>query len=279
MALVSWTNRRKYAMHRDRPTATTATAVAGFVLCSLLVAGCESKKDPPTPVAVSSLPPKSLPPLPAASALVAAPVASAAAAPAALSDYSLEGIGTLPEDCVDPNLVLSAVPKSFYESNTFDWRHVRQVALANPGFHVVPALGATKTEGTIAFTENEHKPTKGIALVAHCATSKTCLRFAAAYHTVVPTATPTPICGANPNVGARVTGGKSVLPTSGNLKDVLPEKTDVQSLCVRLMACKAARDFKLAGDETQACMMKPTKFKTSCGLKKTCEQVLTCSES
>lgn len=268
-------------MHLGHPTAVATIVSAGSVLCALLVSGCESKQSPPTPAAVATQPAKPLPPLPAASALVTAPAASAAtaaAAPAALSDYSLEGIGSLPDDCVDPNVVLSAVPKNFYESNTFDWRHVRQVALANPGFRVVPALGAAKTEGTIAFTENEHKPTKGVALVAHCSTSKTCLRFAAAYHTVVPTATPTPICGSNPNVGARVTGGKSVLPASGNLKDVLPEKTDVQSLCVRLMACKAARDFKLTGDETQACMMKPGKFKTNCSLKKTCEQVLACSE-
>jgi hypothetical protein len=246
----------------------------------LAAVGCESKASSPAPSAVTTqsvtpTPPKPLPPLPEPSALAKA---EASVAPVALSDYSSEGVGTLPDNCIDPAVVLQAVPKTYYEHNTFDWRHVRQVALANPTFRVMPALGAAKGEGAIAFTENEHKPTKGVALVAHCGTSKTCLRFAAAYHTVVPTASVTPLCGANPNIGSRITGGKSVLPASGSLKDVLPEKTDVQSQCVRLAACKAARDFKLEGNEAQDCMMKPSKFKLHCSLKKTCEQVLTCSE-
>lgn len=114
--------------------------------------------------------------------------------------------------------------------------------------------------------------------MAHCATPKTCQRFAAAYHTVVPSAKTTLICGANPNIGARVAGGKSVLPANGNLASALPKKDDVQSLCVRLAACKAARDFKLPDDETQACIMSPSKYKLNCALKKTCAEVLVCSE-
>jgi hypothetical protein len=276
-------------MHLGRRTTITAISLYGFAVAALVVSGCDSKKNTTDPVvaatpSVVSNPPKAGPSLPEPSALgktdtpatAASPAGSAAAAAAA--DYSLEGIGTLSENCVDPNVVLSAVPKNYYESNTFDWRHIRQVALANTGFHVLPALGTAKAEGSIAFTENEHKPTKGVALVLHCATPKTCLRFAAAYRTVVPDATVTPICGSNPNLGPRVMGGKSVLPSSGNLKEVLPEKTDVQSQCVRLAACKAARVFKLDGNPSQECMKKPSSFKVSCSLKKTCEQVLACSE-
>jgi len=267
----------KIEMHLGRPTITIASLI-GFVVAALVVSGCESKRSATESVAVatpsvSPTPTKALPALPEPSAL------AQAAASATLLDYSLEGIATLAENCVDPNVVLTAVPKNYYESDTFDWRHVRQVALANSGFHVLHELGTTKTEGSIAFTENEHTPTKGVALVLHCATPKTCLRFAAAYRTVVPTAKVTPICGANPNIGSRITGGKSVLPSSGNLKEALPEKTDVQSQCVRLAACKAAREFKLASDEAQECMKKPSKFKVSCSLKKTCEQVLACSDS
>lgn len=198
--------------------------------------------------------------------------------PVKLSDYSQEGLGPLPDNCSSPAVVMMAVPKNYYSSDTFDWRHVRQVALANPDFNIVRNLTGTAGSRDISFSENEHKPTTGVALVAHCSNSKTCLRFAAAYRTVVPTAKLTLICGPNPNIGARITGGKTVLPETFDIKGVLPDKKDVQSLCVRLAACKAARDHALGSDETQACMMKPTTFKTNCALKKTCEQVLTCSE-
>lgn len=198
---------------------------------------------------------------------------------AVLGDYSQDGLGTLPDNCIDPAVVMMAVPKDYYAKDTFDWRHVRQVALANPEFRIVRNVTNTTPGQSVSFTENEHKPTKGVALVAHCVTSKTCLRFAAAYKAVVATASLTPICGSNPNIGARITGGKSVLPASGDIQSVLPDKKDVQSQCIRLAACRAARDHRLANDETQACMRKPNDFKTACALRKTCEQVLACSQS
>lgn len=216
----------------------------------------------------------------AASTASAAPTAAPVPAIAAntLTDYSQEGLGALPDSCKAPAIVMMAVPKGYYDSDSFDWRHVRQVALANPSFSIVRKL--VGAEGRkIAFSENEHKPTGGIALVAHCSTSKTCLRFAAAYRTVVPTAKLTLVCGANPNIGARLTGGKSVLPESGGIESILPDKKDTQSQCVRLAACKAARDFQLTGDETQQCMMKPGTFKLHCALKKTCDKVLACSDA
>jgi len=191
-------------------------------------------------------------------------------------DYALEGLGELAPDCVEPAVVLMAVPKDFYSSDTFDWRHVRQVALANPEFEIVRALALNSKPTSIAFTENEHKPTKGVALVAHCKTSATCLRFAAAYRTVVASAAPTPICGPNPNIGPRIAGGKSVLPATGSISGVLPEKKDAQSQCVRLAACKAAKAHVLASDETQECMKKPGNFKRHCSLKQTCDEVLAC---
>jgi hypothetical protein len=211
----------------------------------------------------------------------AAMAAASSAPPAALSDYSLEGIGELPEKCTDSAVVMMAVPKNYYSSDSFDWRHVRQVALANPEFEIVRSLSAGSKPQSIAFSENEHTPTKGIALVAHCKTAATCLKFAAAYRTVVPTAKLTPICGANPNIGARITGGKSVLPDSGRIADVLPnsKNKDAQSECVRLAACKAARDHVLSSDETQECMKKPGAFKLHCAQKQSCEQVLACSGS
>jgi hypothetical protein len=218
--------------------------------------------------------------------IATSPSSAAASAPssapqAALSDYSTEGIGSLPENCTDSAVVMMAVPKNYYSNDTFDWRHVRQVALANPEFEIVRSLSAGSKPQSIAFSENEHTPTKGVALVAHCKTAATCLKFAAAYRTVVPTAKLTPICGANPNIGARITGGKTVLPDSGRIADVLPDdkNKDAQSECVRLAACKAARDHALPSDETQECMKKPGSFKLHCAHKKTCEQVLACSGS
>jgi len=247
-----------------------------------LLAGCQrsiskDNSSGPVPATVVSVQ------APAASA-PAAPVFSVAAAtsavipvkPTAPQDYSVEGLGELAADCVAPSVFLMAVPKNYYSSDTFDWRHVRQVALANPDFEVVPTLVPGSKATSIEFTENEHKPTNGVALVAHCKSSDTCRRFAAAYRTVVPSAKLTLICGPNPNIGPRITGGKSVLPTSGSISGVLPDKKDAQSQCVRLAACKAAKDHALASDESQECMQKPGGFKLYCSMKKTCEQVLAC---
>jgi hypothetical protein len=213
---------------------------------------------------------------PAASS--AAPEAAASGAPQLSRDgYSAQGLGELPANCTDPAVVMLAIPKSYYESDAFDWRHARQVLLANPQFEVVRNLGPDSKPRAIAFTENEHVPTKSVALVAHCKTAATCIDFAAAYRAVVPAAKPTPICGANPNVGERIQGGRSVLPKTGQMSDVLPAAKDVQSQCVRLAACKAARDHGLAGDETQGCIRKPTDFKVQCALKKSCSEVLSCT--
>jgi hypothetical protein len=172
-----------------------------------------------------------------------------------------------------------AIPKQGYGSDTFEWRHARQVALANPQFEVVRKVERGSKPNAIAFSANAHEPTRGVALVARCKTSATCMEYAAAYRTVVPTAKPTPICGSNPNIGAPIEGGKSVLPKEAHasIAAVLPDSKDAQSQCVRLAACKAARDYALAGDETMACMRSPSNFKLQCALKKSCAEVLACS--
>ncbi len=261
------------------------TTLPSLALLALTLFACKlpfgnDKETPPAPAAPAATAVPALPVFVTAQPVVsAAPAATAAPVASALTDYSAEGLVALPENCVDSQVVLGAVPKNFYASDTFGWRHVRQVALANPRFKFVRNLNKTAIAGEVAFTVNEHKPTKGVALVAHCGTAKTCLDFAAAYRTVVPTAKPTLLCGANPNIGKRILGGENVLPDSGKIADVLPDKKDVQSQCVRLAACKAARDFRLETDEAQACMMKPSQFKLNCARKKSCEQVLSCSGS
>lgn len=251
----------------------------GLLLCALSLGACQligngdgrtkqtSVANPQVPVA---------PVFSVATPPSAAPLAVASAAVAARNDYSEEGLAPIVSDCVDPAIVMMAVPKTYYESDTFDFRHVRQVALANPDFEIVSALLPSSKPASIAFVVNEHLPTRGVALVAHCKTAATCRRFAAAYRTVVPTATLTPICGKNPNIGPRITGGKSVLPPSGSISGVLPDRKDVQSQCVRLAACKAAKEHSLSSDETQACMKKPSTFKLQCSLRKTCDEVRTC---
>lgn len=256
-------------------TLPLATLIVGCNLLSKQEA--PTKQDtPPAPVFVTSATPAVSAALPAAPSGV--PQATSTEVPQAPRDaYSMEGLGELPANCTDPGVVLLAVPKKIFESDSFDWRHARQVVLANPQFEVARNLTPGSKSHAIAFTENEHQPTKGVALVAHCKTAATCLELAAAYRTVVPTAKPTPICGANPNVGARIQGGRSVLPPNGSIGEILPGDKDIQSQCVRLAACKAARDHALSDDETQGCMRKPSDFKIRCALKKTCSEVLTCS--
>lgn len=213
---------------------------------------------------------------PATAALAAAPAPSASAAAAApASGYSTEGLRAIPDNCTAPQVILTAIPRTVFDSEGFIWRFAQQVAVANPQFSIPPV--ELPPPGHIYFKAVEHTPTKGVALVAKCTETKTCLQFAAAYRTVVPTSKPEVLCGNATTLGAEI-GSAAVLNFNAAeiMQGSLPAKDNVIGQCVRLAACKAARDKKLEGDPAIACQKKPSTFKLDCAAKFPCSAVLSC---
>jgi len=231
---------------------------------------------PATPAAAAA--PSAAAPAAATAALPTAATPSAASsanAAAPASGYSTEGLRAIPDNCVAPQVILTAIPRAVFDSEEFTWRFARQVAVANPQFNIPPV--ELPPPGHIYFKAFEHTPTKGVALVAKCTETKTCLQFAAAYRTVVPTSKPEVLCGNATTLGAEI-GNAAVLNFNAAeiLQGSLPEKNDVIGQCVRLAACKAERDKKLDGDPAIACQKKPSTFKLNCAAKFPCNAVLSC---
>ncbi len=246
--------------------------VAPLALAALAACKLSSKPEDTTPSATAPATAA-----PSASANTAQP---ASAAPAA-SDYSRAELREIPENCKDARVVLAAVPKAQFDDKTFKWRFPQQVLIADPAhFKAVSASNAPKGK-EIVFSSLEHLPTQGVALVAQCS-PETCMRFAAAYKTVVPTSHPEVVCGKLPTVGAPVTsanGSDQLVPFASPdpLKAALPEKTDIVGQCVRLAACQAAKSFKLEGDPAIDCQRHPGPFKLACAAKASCAEVLECA--
>ena len=253
------------------------------VVCSLSACKLPLKADKEKEVTPAAAVPAMPAPAPATPAVVAVPSSSAAAAPSAstptvaASDYSTEGLRSIPENCAAPLVILTAIPRGVFDSEGFTWRFASQVAVANPQFAypIQPLPGP----GKIFFTSVEHTPTKGVALVAHCNDTKTCTQFAAAYRTVVPTSKPEVLCGKATTLGAEVQGPPVLnFDAAEILKGSLPAKDNVIGQCVRLAACQAERDKKLDGDPAIACQKKPSTFKLACAAKYPCSAVLSCVE-
>jgi hypothetical protein len=247
------------------------SVVAACALCALAACKLPSKPEDTSASATAS----------ATAAPTATPTPAVSAAPAAATDYSHAAIREIPENCKDARIVLTAVPKAQFDDKTFKWRFAQQVLIADPAhFKAVSASAAPKGK-EIVFSSLEHLPTKGVALVAQCS-AETCMRFGAAYKTVVPTSHPEVVCGKVPTVGAPVTsanGTDQIVPfgSPDPAKAALPEKTDIVGQCVRLAACQAAKDFKLDGDPAIECQKHPGPFKLACAAKASCEQVLECA--
>lgn len=239
----------------------------------------DKETEAPTAAALAASPSAAAPaaattPLPTAATPSASSSASAAvAAPA--SDYSTEGLRAIPDNCTAPQVILTAIPRAVFDSEGFTWRFARQVAVANPQFNIPPV--ELPPPGHIYFKAFEHTPTKGVALVAKCTETKTCTQFAAAYRTVVPTSKPEVLCGSATTLGAEISGPPVLnFDAAEILQGSLPEKDNVIGQCVRLAACKAARDKKLDGDPAIACQKKPSTFKLACAAKFPCSAVLSC---
>lgn len=207
----------------------------------------------------------------------AASASSAPATTAATSEYPTEGLRAIADNCVAPMVILTAIPRTVFESAGFTWRFASQVAVANPQFAYPPF--AMPGPGKVFFKAVEHTPTKGVALIATCNDTKTCTQFAAAYRTVVPTSKPEVLCGKATTLGADVDGPRVLEFDAGEiLKASLPAKDNVIGQCVRLAACQAERDKKLDGDPAIACQKKPSTFKLACAAKYPCSAVLSCLE-
>lgn len=253
--------------------------VCALGACKLPVkADKEADKDikaaPAAPAAPAAATPASAA-APVAAAVAATPSASASAAATPASGYSTEGLRAIPDNCTQPQVILTAIPRAVFDSEGFTWRFAQQVAVANPQFSFPPV--ELPPPGHIYFKAFEHTPTKGVALVAKCTETKTCTQFAAAYRTVVPTSKPEVLCGNATTLGAEVPG-----PTVLNfdaaeiMQGSLPKKDNVIGQCVRLAACKAERDKKLDGDPAILCQKKPSTFKLECAAKFPCSAVLSC---
>lgn len=210
---------------------------------------------------------------------VAAPSAAPAASTAPGKDYATTGIKAAPPDCKEAWAILTTVPAALHDKPEFFWRFARQVFFANQFGYGIP-----EAPGSVVFHEGPHTPTGGFALGARCSNGAECNQVAAAYKTVVPTSKPEVVCGKLPDTtqlgpGAGVfewdlTPGKGL---HRPLEKNLPAKDDAVSQCVRLAACKAARDRKLDGDPAIECQKKPSNFKIACALKSTCADVLACT--
>lgn len=241
---------------------------------------------PPSASSAAAARPAVLPAIPSALAPAAstapapAPAvsASAAAAAEAAGDYNTAALRPIAEDCKAPLAILTAVPMKLFRSEGYQWRFASQVAIANPGFKYRKTLDGGP--GQLAFASVEHTATQGAALVARCTDTKTCMRFAAAYKTVVPTSKPELFCAKAPTLGADLSGGPSVqFGPDADIFTVAPGEADTVSECVRLAACQAQRDKKLDGDPAIECQKHPSHFKVGCATSKTCSEVLACAAS
>jgi hypothetical protein len=248
------------------------------VVCSVGACKLPVKADKETEAAPATPAAAAAPSTAAPAALVATPSAAtsaSAAAAAPASGYSTEGLRAIADNCTAPQVILTAVPRAVFDSEGFTWRFARQVAVANPQFNIPPV--ELPPPGHIYFKAFEHTPTKGVALVAKCTETATCLQFAAAYRTVVPTSKPEVLCGNATTLGAEIPGPPVLnFDAAEILQGSLPEKDNVIGQCVRLAACRAARDKRLDGDPAIACQKKPSTFKLSCAAKFPCSAVLSC---
>ena len=254
----------------------------GVLLSVLALVGCKHGSDAAKPQEADKVIPTEAA-APAAAATSAAtqvrttePALSAApsAVPAAGFDghYSLDGIAKIDPTCVKSQVILTAITMQAWQSTDFQWNFAKQVFLANPQFKMKFQL---PTGGDFVSTRvDEHRPTKGAALVAECTRADTCMQVAAAYKTVVPTSHPVVTCGPTPTLGQNIAPG-SIGVSSAPSGD-LPTKENVVQQCVRLAACTAHRDGKLDGDPAIACQKKPSTFQLRCALKASCDDVLSC---
>lgn len=113
---------------------------------------------------------------------------------------------------------------------------------------------------------------EGFALVAVCHDGATCNKLAAMYRSTVQTCDPQLRCGALPIEG--VARRPALVPASGQWLPV--EEGNVVGRCARIGICLRVKNEPIHGNPSVACQSAPTKLKTECAKKATCDEVVSC---
>jgi hypothetical protein len=93
------------------------------------------------------------------------------------------------------------------------------------------------------------------------------------YKAIVRSSMPQLTCGKVNGIGASPIGTFAWSPDS---KQNLPASGDTVALCARIDACQIATDRNTPGDPFLECQKAPGKFKTACGARYLCAEVMAC---
>ncbi len=207
----------------------------------------------------------------------AAEPAEAPAKAAGGTDYPMDGIQKIPDNCSAASVVLGVVTSAVvdkWESGK-EWTWATQAFLANQQFPLIDDNPAKP--GDVKILQHHHGNGDNRALVAYCIDGGTCNRVAAMYKHEVYGAKPSPFCGANTpgvkGVGETLVQLTQVMP----IKEKLPKRDDVTGLCARIHVCKRKLDHSTPDDLGIKCNRAPSKHKVECARKPTCQEVVDCT--
>jgi hypothetical protein len=254
-------------MRRFAPLLQHSSACLGFACVVVTLLACRSSREREQRASAPSASSPRTPPAPVFRPDVVGLPRGAA--------YDLARVAKIPDACKDAQVVLATAPKALAQKKDFFFRVARQVFVANPEFRYVPEFSSGPAQ--VVFAQAERKQTGDIALVAMCSEASTCNRLAAIYKTVVPSSEPEGFCGKPPGFGEL--GASNLIPVTAPPRAALPTNADVVGQCVRLAACRAARDGRLEGDPALECQKHPAKFKLSCAKEFPCAALLACLEA
>ncbi|MFO0660116.1 MAG: hypothetical protein U0165_09840 [Polyangiaceae bacterium] len=258
---------------------SSSVHLGGFVFGAVIAfAACGGDADPSKPTSASTAS-SSQPASTASGASTAATSASSTATskapPAASASASSSAASIakpLADDCKTPRVLVATQPIDTKANSADDWVLVRQAMLVTPDFKVV---GKPSKSGEVAFKNADlGADKKNRALIAECADAATCNKLAAAVKKLVPSSSPIASCGEPPNTS----GGTAVTFASSGAAGDLPKANDTRAQCARLAACMLSSSTPPSGDPANECITAPSKAKTSCASKLTCDEVLKCAK-
>lgn len=183
-------------------------------------------------------------------------------------EYPFKGVTRIADDCQEASVVLTTAPKKM--GWDYDWTWTRQALFANPQFQIVD--GPAKPSLPMQIRLDMYAIPEGFALVAVCHDGATCNKLAAMYRSTVQTCDPQLKCGALPIDG--VARRPALVPASGQWLPV--EEGNVVGRCARIGICLRVKNEPIHGNPSVACQSAPTKFKTECAKKATCDEVVSC---
>jgi hypothetical protein len=196
------------------------------------------------------------------------PAAGPADPPPIEVEYPFKGVTKIADDCQEASVVLTTAPKKM--GWDYDWTWTRQALFANPQFQIVE--GPAKPAAPMQIRLDMYAIPEGFALVAVCHDGATCNKLAAMYRSTVQTCDPQLECGALPIEG--VARRPALVPASGQWLPV--EEGNVVGRCARIGICLRVKNEPIHGNPSVACQSAPTKFKTECARKATCDEVVSC---